>query len=163
MHDEKIAVLSIVVVVLIASVYLVFFVLSPSFFSASGPKPSLGEGELVEPVHIKWLVTELGAGKLQPLSGRSPQVEFVVKPNNNYFTMTIEGGVPRVVAGRADDPDIRLTGNRDVVARMLAADDLFAEIRKLDSEGKVTLEMLRERNDLVSFGYESLYNQLTSG
>ena len=126
-------------------------------------KPSLAQGEPVKPVHIDYLVKKLGAGSLQAVAGlvAAPEIEMLVTPENSYFTVTINNGVPSTKAGRADDPDIRLTGDREVIARLLSAGDIFSEVRKLNQEGKVTLEMLRDEQDLISIGYESLYNDLT--
>jgi len=163
MPGEKTATRSVAVIVVVAVLFISFFIL-PSILSKYGlSKPSLGEGEPVEPRHIQWLVAELGAGNLQSPAGAggTPEIEFVVNPGDQYFSVTIENGVPKTKSGPADDPDIRLSGNRDVIARLLAADDLFAEVGKLSEEGKVKLDMLKGRDELAGVGYESLYNELT--
>jgi hypothetical protein len=159
---EKLVSLSVMIVIVFAAFYILLFIVIPSL-GGSLTKPSLGAGEPVEPEHIDWLVKELGAGKLQVPAGVSgtPEIEFVVNPGGNYFTVTIEGGVPKTRSGPADDPDIRLSGSRDVIARLLAAENLFAEVKTLNQEGLIQLEMLRDREELAGRGYESLYDELT--
>ena len=63
--------------------------------------------------------------------------------------------------GRAQDPDIRLTVGRDAVARLLSAADFFAEVRKLDSEGAMEVEVLKDMEDLRNKGYMDIYEELT--
>lgn len=147
-------------VILISVFVIPYLVIPPDEI----PKPALAEGMPVEARHIDYLVNKLGARKLQAVAGlgKVPEMEFMVTPANSYFTVTINNGVPRTRSGRADDPDIRISGDRVVVARLLSADDIFAEVKLLNLEGKVTMEMLRDREDLIMIGYESLYNELTS-
>ena len=158
---SRLAILGMIItpVIFVSVILIPYLVIPPEEI----PKPTLGEGDPVETKHIDYLVRRLGVGNLQAVAGlgRTPEMEFLVKPANRYFTVTIENGVPRTMLGRADDPDIRLSGDRDVIASLLSAGDLFSEVKKLNQEGKITMEMLREREDLISIGYESLYNDLT--
>ncbi len=160
MPGENAGIATVVIVAVIAVAYLLIFVF-PSF-TGSGEKPALGEGELVEPKHIDWLVKELGAGTLHAIDPEgSPEIEFLVKPQGSYFTVNIENGVPITTSGRANDPDIRLTGNREVVARLLAAEDLLGEVKKLSEEGEVKLDVLKDNEALAAMGYSRLYDDLT--
>ncbi len=164
MPGGRAARMAIIGMVMTASILITIFMVS--FYDQpqeQATKPSLANDEPVKPVHIDFLVNKLGAGNLQAVAGlvETPKIEMLVTPDNSYFTVTVDDGVPTTRAGRADDPDIRLTGDREVIARLLSADDIFSEVRKLDQEGKVALEMLRDEQDLISIGYESLYNDLT--
>lgn len=164
MPGERAGKLAIIGMIITAVIFVSVFII-PYLVIPPGeiPKPTLGEGNPVETKHIDYLVRRLGAGNLQAVAGlgKTPEIEFLVKPANRYFTVTIENGVPKTRSGRADDPDIRLSGDREVIASLLSAGDLFSEVKKLNQEGNVTMEMLREKEDLISIGYESLYNDLT--
>lgn len=159
---KKLAFIGILIaaVILISVFVIPYLVIPPDEI----PKPALADGMPVEPRHIDYLVNKLGARKLQVVAGlgKAPEMEFLVESANSYFTVTINNGVPSTRPGRANDPDIRISGDREVVARLLSASDIFAEVKLLNLEGKVTLEMLRDREDLIMIGYESLYNDLTS-
>ena len=123
---------------------------------------ALAPGEPVKAAHIESIVSGLDVEKIHKLnaSGKSPEIEILVTPENQYFTIRIENGAASVSAGRAGDPDIRLTGSRDVVARLLSASDRIAEMKKIKNEGLVKLEMLRSMDVLISMGYKDLYEEL---
>jgi len=161
-NTKKLAFIGILIAsVIFISVFVIPYLVIPP---EEIPRPTLAEGMPVEARHIDYLVKRLGAGRLLPVpgSGRFPVMEVLVIPANSYFTVTVQNGVATAKAGRASDPDIRLTGDREVVARLLSADDILAEVKRLNEEGKVTLEMLRDREELIMIGYESLYNELTN-
>jgi len=124
--------------------------------------PTLSQGEPVKAAHIESIVSGLDVEKIHGLnaSGKSPEIEILVTPENQYFNIRIENGAAGVSAGRADDPDIRLTGSREVVARLLSASDRVAEMRKIKNEGLVKMDMLRSMDVLVAMGYKDLYDEL---
>jgi hypothetical protein len=126
-------------------------------------KPTLSEGEPVGLEHVEWIVNELVTDKIrtQHFKGKRMQVEFLVKPDNSYFTTTVELYVATTTSGRAKDPDVRLVVERDVVAQLLSAPDFFAEVIKLDSEGKIGVETLRSAEELEAMGYTGIYEELT--
>jgi len=163
MPGEKTATFSIIVMLAIAAVYLYFFVYLPTQ-NPDLQRPVLAEGEKVGTVHLDWLVRQLGAGTLHRVTGSAaePQIEIVVTPGNERFTVTVMNGVPRTTAGAAISPDIRISGERDVVARLLLARDVAQEANRLYAEGKIRFDLLKDTPQLAAMGYSALYNDLTS-
>jgi hypothetical protein len=130
---------------------------------ASAAKPTLSEGQPVGKEHVEWVVSELATDKIRTtyFSAKKMEIEFLVTPENKYFTARVEVYRPQVYEGRASDPDVRLTVGREVVSRLLSADDFFAEVVKLDSEGKIAVEVVRSEEELRSMGYYNIYEELT--
>lgn len=159
MPGGKAVSVSLIAVALVAVLYILYVL---GLFGPLDGRPVLGEGEPVQPEHINWIVKQIGTDKLRidPTTGKSPEVELVVNPDGNRFTVTVVGGKPNVRAGPSADPDIRLTGDRMIIARLLGAQDMMAEIMALALSGDVQLEMLRSRSQLESMGYASLYDSL---
>ena len=164
MPGERTATLMVAAVGVIAIVYILYLVVMVPLISQGAVKPTLGEGQPVAPEHVEWLVKELGAGALHPAQGsaKKPEIEMVVNPGSQYFTVTVDKGVPNTRKGMADDPDIRLTGDRTVIVELLSAPDLLPAARRLKDEGSVQLEMLRSQEELSAMGYGALYARLTS-
>ena len=163
MGRGKILAFSIMMFILAGALYAYFFVISPTFVAKPTiERPSLAAGEPVEEKHIQYLVNELGAYKLHnpPLSNQMPVIEILVTPANQYFTVKVEGNIPRTTPGRAEDPDIRISGSRDSVAQMLMSGDIAAEAKKLSDEGKINVEILKEMPELIAMGYKALYDEL---
>jgi hypothetical protein len=163
MGKKKVLAFSIMMFVIAGALYAYFFIISPTFVTKPViEKPTLSGTDPVEPEHIEYLVNELGAYKLHnpPLSNRTPVIELVISPGDLYFTVTVENNMPKTTPGRADDPDIRITGSREVVAQLLTAEDLPAEAKRLSDEGKISVEILKDITDLATMGYKSLYDEL---
>ena len=163
MGRGKILAFSITMFILAGAIYTYFFIISPTFVvKPIIEKPSLSAGEAVEEEHIQYLINELGAYKLHkaPLSDQTPVIEILVTNPNQYFTVTVEGNVPKTVPGRADDPDIRISGSSEAVVQLLSAADITAESKKLSGEGKIDIEVLKEMPELVAMGYKALYDEL---
>ena len=164
MGRGKILAFSITMFILAGAIYTYFFIISPTFVAKPTiEKPALSAGEPVEEEHIQYLINELGAYKLHnpPLSDKTPVIEVLVTNPNQYFTVTVEGNVPKTTPGRADDPDIRISGSSDAVVQLLSAGDIAAESKKLSDEGKITVEVLKDMPELVAMGYKALYDELT--
>jgi hypothetical protein len=159
---KKIALLILIVIAAILF-YVYFFIISPIFVVKPNiQKPTLAAGQPVGEEHIEWLVNEFGAYKLHnsPLSGEKSETEILVTPANSYFSVVIENNVPSATAGRATDPDIRLTGARDVVASLLGSDNMIADAKAMSDEGKITLDILKDMSVLIPKGYKALYDEL---
>ena len=163
MGRKKVLVFSVLMFVIAGLLYTYFFIISPTFVAKPQiEKPTLAEGQPVEPKHVQWLVNELGAYKLHnpPFSGKIPEMEMLVTTDNKYFTVTVKQNFPEVSEGRATNPDIRISGSREVVAKLLAAGDIIAEAKKLSDEGKIKLDILKDMTELAAMGYKALYDEL---
>jgi hypothetical protein len=162
MHGEKALNAVVIIVVIAAVVYSALFIL-PAIMSGRSERPVLEEGEAVKSEHIQWVVDELISGEIKTsyLTGSSLEAELFVEQDDLYFTVNIDAYVASVRRGRGVDPDIRLTGSREVIARLLAADSIFAELKELLDEGKIKLEMLKPEEEVDKKGYNKLYEGIT--
>jgi hypothetical protein len=135
-----------------------FTIISPVVEKPNIPKPEF-TGE-VETVHVQWLVNELGAYKIHASpTGEEAIMEFVV--DNSTFTVTNEEGVPEVVEGSADDPDIRITADQQEFIQIFTSEDLNAEVITLYNQGEIGLEILGDETDLALKGYLGVYEELS--
>jgi len=162
MPGEKTSTLLIVIVLAFAVSYLAFFVIIPNM--SRGQKPVLGPGQPVGTEHIQWIVDNIGTTQLRTssITGKPPEIEMVVTPGDQFFTVTVRNGAARVRAGLADDPDIRMTGSRDVIAEILESSDLAGTAKRLSGEGRIQLDVLKDMEDIEDMGYKALYMSLTS-
>jgi hypothetical protein len=156
-QNVKFAVIAMVIV------GFIFASLFPAFLSLmTMQRQSLSEGEPVTATHVDSIVQELVTQDIRAnyLSSERMEMEFYITPDNSYFTVVIDVRTPVTTAGRAPDPDVRFTVSRDVVTRLLSADDFFAEVKKLNSEGAIQMEMVKPYDDLISKGYGEIYDQI---
>ena len=162
MPGEKSSTLLILVVLVFAVSYLALFVIIPGM--SRGQKPVLGPDQPVGAEHIQWIVDSLGTSQLRTssITGNPPEIEMIVTPGDQFFTLTIRNGVAKVRPGLADDPDIRMTGGRDVIAELLETSDLAGTARRLSGEGRVQVDVLKDMEDIEDMGYQALYQSLTS-
>ena len=162
MPGEKSSTLLILVVLAFAVSYFVFIVIIPNM--SKGQKPVLGPDQPVGVEHIQWIIDNLGTSQLRTssITGKPPEIEMVVTPGDQFFTVTIVNGAAKVRTGLADDPDIRMTGSRDVIAELLETSDLAGTAKRLSTEGRIQLEILRAMEKIEDMGYKALYLQLTS-
>jgi hypothetical protein len=155
--NVKLAILGMVVVaVVLVSLFPMFL----SFMTMA--KPTISESEPVKIDHVDWIVQELVTGDIRAnhLTNERLEMEFLITPDNTYFTVVIDVRTPVTRAGRASDPDVRFTVDRDVVQRLLEAGDFFAEVKKLSSEGSIEMEMLKPYDELIEKGYKDIYDQI---
>ena len=141
----------------------IFASLFPLFLSLMLPgDQTLSQGEVVKVQHVNQIVQDLVTNDIRTsyLSAERLEMEFMVTPDNSYFTVIIELRTPTTRAGRATDPDVRFTVGRDVVARLLSAGDFFAEVKKVNNEGKIQMEMLKPLDELLEKGYGEIYGQI---
>ena len=157
---KKIIVLASVVIIAVFLFYLYFFIISPTFVTKPYlEKPTLQAGQNVEEGHVNWVINELGGYKLHaaPLGG-DPLIELITE--GKTFTVKIISNQVSSYLGKATDPDIRITAEREAFERILSADDIKTEINNLYNEGKITIELLKDETSLVLKGYKAIYDEL---
>ena len=76
-------------------------------------------------------------------------------------TVTIVNNDPEVADGRAENPDLRITGKRMAVYELLIADDLPSKINELVDEGRISLELIAPMEDLAAMGFKGIYDELS--
>jgi hypothetical protein len=163
MPSGKVVGLLVLAVIATVLFYAYFFIISPTFvFKPQLTKPTLAEGEPVGTEHIQWLVNELGAYKLHdsPLSGDKSEIEMYVTTEKKYFSVVTENNVPKATEGRASDPDIRISGSRQVIVQLLASSDMLADTKSMANDGTIQLDILKDMAELVPKGYKALYDEL---
>jgi hypothetical protein len=144
------------------AVAVIFALSFPIFFSFMTGKPALSTSEPVKTEQVDWIVQELVTSDIRAnyLTAERLEMEFFITPDNSYFTVVIDVRTPTTTQGRANDPDVRFTVGRDSVSRLLEAGDFFAEVKKLNSEGKIQMEMVKPYDELIAKGYEEIYEQI---
>ena len=155
--NVKMAIIGMIVVaVFLISTFPIFL----AFMTTS--KQTLSEGEPVKVEHVDWIVQELVTNDIRAnyLDTERLEMEFFVTPDDTYFTVTVELRTPVTKQGRASNPDVRFTVSRDVVQRLISAGDFFSEVKKLSSEGKIQMEMLKPYDELITKGYKEIYDQI---
>jgi hypothetical protein len=155
--NVKMAVIGMMVAgIIIASAFPIFMILT------TASRPTLSEGEPVGVEHVDWIVQELATSDIRAnhLTNQRLEVELLVTPDNSYFTVAVDVRIPTTRQGRAGSPDVRLTVGRDVVQRLLSAGDFFSEVKRLNDEGKIVMEMLKPSEELVRKGYVDIYDQI---
>ncbi len=152
-------IIALIIVLALAALFLLPQVLSGNTFKT---KPTLSGGEPVTKEHVEWIVNELSTMNIRSKYFKNRlEVEFIITPDNGRFTAFVDNGIPTTRAGEALDPDIRLTVGRDSLARLLSEDDFFAEVRKLNDEGVISMETRRSAEELEAMGYPGIYEELT--
>ena len=143
----------------------IFASLTPLFLSLMNPAgQTLSRGEEVKVEHVNQIVQDLVTDDIRAnyLTTERREMEFKITPDDSYFTVVVDVRTPTTTAGRANDPDVRFTVSRDVVSRLLSAGDFFAEVKKLNSEGAIQMEMLKPLDELLGKGYGEIYEQIVS-
>ncbi len=155
----KLAVVGMVVVaVCIASTFPMFLTFM------MGSKQTLNTEEPVTVQHVNQVVQQLVTSDIRAnyLTDERLEMEFLVTPDNSYFTVVVDVRTPTTMDGRAENPDVRFTVGRDAVSRLLSADDFFSEVKKLRDEGNIHMEMVKPYEELAEKGYQEIYDQIVS-
>ncbi|UCD02747.1 MAG: hypothetical protein JSV63_03090 [Candidatus Aenigmatarchaeota archaeon] len=156
-RNVKFAIIGMVIVATI------FISTTPLFLALISPgRVTLSSGEPVGVQHVNQIVQDLITDDIRAnyLPAERLEMEFLITPENSYFTVVIDVRTPTTKAGRASDPDVRFTVGREVVERLLSAQDFFAEVKKLNSEGAIKMEMLKPLDELLDKGYGEIYDQI---
>ena len=121
---------------------------------------------LVDAKHLEYILTELGAYRLHknPLSGKSPKIEILVRDLKQTFTVFVEDNRVKVFEGHTKDPDVRVSVDQDAIVSLSIAPNeaVFKEqaamlLSNYDASG-YSGELLTSEADLLLKGYVSLYN-----
>lgn len=155
------AIIAIVAALLILAGYAYFFIISPTFVS----KPQLEKpavplpNEAVGTEHVQWIINEMGGYKLHDsLSGEEPKIEIVVA--NQSFYATVNEHNVLVLKGDSEEPDIRIRASKEVVTQLLSSDNFTGDAKRLQEEGSISIEILKDEVALATKGYKALYDEL---
>jgi len=118
-------------------------------------------GEAPNSGHVQWIVSELGAGKLG-IAEKPAVVEIYETTFEKYFVIVVDNGKVTTAEGRAINPDIRISGSVESLKSVLDAQDCAAEVNRLYGEGKISLEILKDTEELAAKGYQTLYSELAA-
>ncbi len=155
--QKKFAVLAVIVVLISIVAYLYFGIISPVV-----PKPQLQKPQLTEAAsseQINWVVNELGGYKLHPsITGEQAEIEVV--SGDNTFSVTTADGKTVTTAGKAANPDIRITASYDALVKIFGAADVKSEIVRLYNDGSIDVELIKDEAALALKGYKGVYDEL---
>ncbi|MDA1196437.1 MAG: hypothetical protein O2779_00550 [Nanoarchaeota archaeon] len=109
--------------------------------------------------HLDYLINEMGGYKLKPSPvSKDPAVmEFYLTDTKTHFTTVITDNVPKTIAGKAIDPDVRLSGTQRTIITVLSSDNMIEAIQKELDIGTIQAEILKDAKVLGFKGYLSIY------
>jgi hypothetical protein len=120
----------------------------------------------IDPTHIAYVLTALGAYKLHanPFSGALPELEIIITDIGKTFDAVVQDNKVVVKEGSSKSPDVTISVDQDAIVQLLAAetpDQLSATATKLFNERNqrgYKGELLAAQTDLLLKGYLGLYN-----
>jgi len=158
-------VFALIIIGIFFGAYMYFFVFNPVFVEKphiERPVIEEPEGFEVSGEDLEYLTNEVGGYKLHstPVSKEKPVIEFFITNFQDTYTLTIEDHNITAVEGSAVNPDIRISGSKQVFRQLLEADDVAKELNKLVRWREIEFEMLSDESTLAMKGYKSLYDAL---
>jgi hypothetical protein len=159
-------VFALVIIGIFFGTYMYFFVFNPVFVEKPYiEKPVIEEPEEFEvnDEHLEYLTNEVGGYKLHstPVSKEKPVIEFFITNFQDTYTLTVEDHNVTAVEGSAVNPDIRITGSKEVFRQLLVSEDIAAELNRLVRWKKIEFEILTDESTLAMKGYKALYDALS--
>lgn len=159
-----IATLFIIALVIAAFIY---FFLVPSqhenqFTETRINIPSNLSDFVLEPVHLTYLLSEIGANNLhnKPVSSDCPRIEISV--DGELFTSEIVKGGIITTSGKKDEKaDLRIITSKTEVFNVLTSGNAKEYIQNSVASGKTRVELDVGYTDLFLKGYLGLYKELT--
>ena len=158
-------VFALVIIGIFFGAYIYFFVFNPVFVEKPYiEKPVIEEPEEfeVDGDQLKYITNEVGGYKLHshPISKEKPIIEFFITNFQETYTLTVEDHNITAVKGSAVNPDIRITGSKDVFRQLLVSDDIASELNRLVRWKKIEFEIISDESTLAMKGYKALYDAL---
>lgn len=108
---------------------------------------------------LEYVGNEIGGHKLKkhPISKDKPRIEFYMTNFDKTFTLIVDEGNVSAIEGSTIDPDVRLSGKKDVLLELLDADDIKTTIQRQLRERRLSIEILASESDLAFKGYSTIY------
>ena len=110
--------------------------------------------------HLTYLLNEMDGYKLKaaPISKDPAVMEFYLTDTQTYFTTVITENVPETLAGRAVNPDVRLSGTQQTIITILNQDDIIPAIQTELDRGTIKADILKDAKTLGFKGYLAIYD-----
>lgn len=114
----------------------------------------------IDPVHVKYLLNEMGAYQLHnpPLSSEKPIIQVVVD-SKEFYAECDKGYISVSEAEKAADLKISTTSGE--LMSVLASGNIKENIQNSVRAGKINLELDASYTTLFSKGYLTLYQDIT--
>ncbi|MFH0874533.1 MAG: hypothetical protein V1859_01240 [archaeon] len=170
MKKQLVVILSILILLCIATGAFYFFVISPT----GTKKPFMEKPEfdglmidsnspVIETEHISYVANEIGAYKLHKdlRTGDTPEIEFVIEDTSEVFTLRVIDGNPIVEKISANNPDMKLTTDQATFLKILSSDNINQKIAEEASSGKVGISLIADEVTLGMKGYKAIYDSLS--
>ncbi|MBD3259512.1 hypothetical protein GF371_02665 [Candidatus Woesearchaeota archaeon] len=158
-------VFALLIVGIFAGGYFYFFIYSPAFVEKPViEKPVIADEEEFEVTEeqVEYIANEAGGYKLRshPVTKEKPVIEFFITNFRDTYTLTVDDHNLTAVEGSAINPDVRLSGTKEVFRQLLDSKDFEKDIRRLVRWRDIEVEILADKSILVMKGYKSLYDAL---
>ncbi|MCK4670071.1 MAG: hypothetical protein KAT43_02615 [Nanoarchaeota archaeon] len=150
-------IMAIIIILLFIGGYTFFFYINP--ITPLKPELQKPAPDMIEE-SIEYVGNEMGGYKLKehPITKELPKIEFYMTNFDKIFTIIVEDGNVTAVEGRIADPDIRMTGKKDVLTEMLDSADVKTTVQRLMREHRLQVELLASQPELALKGYSSFYD-----
>ncbi|MBN1156440.1 hypothetical protein JXA85_02405 [Candidatus Woesearchaeota archaeon] len=117
---------------------------------------------VVEEDYISYMLNEIGAYKLQniPFSKNLPKIEIIITDTGEVFTARTIDNSLQTIKGAADNPDIRISAENDVMYDVLKSDNVNDALLTKYNQGVLEIELLKDEKELILKGYKGIYDAL---
>lgn len=159
-------VFALIIIGIFVGAYFYFFVFNPVFVEKPVIEkpviPAAEEFEVTEE-QLEYITNEMGGYKLHstPVTDELPVIEFFITNFRDTYTITIDDHNITAVKGAAIDPDVRLSGTKEVFRQLVESKDIVKDVRRLVNWRNIEVEILKEESTLALKGYKALYDALT--
>lgn len=165
-HKKLFSFLILLAILICAGAFFYFSQLSPSFV----PKPTIEKPVMVQSTEefqvqeeqISYLMSSIGAYKLQkiPFSSNYPEMEVLITDSDEVFTVKVMDNQVTTTIGEADNPDLRITGDKQTVYDILKSDSMKDALLVKYRKGLIQIDLLKNDKELMLKGYKAIYDAL---
>ena len=109
---------------------------------------------------IEYVGNEIGSYKLKehPITKEKPKIEFYMTNFDKIFTIIVDDGNVTAIEGRVADPDVRLSGKKDVLTEIIDSADAKTTVQRLMREHRLEVELIASQSELALKGYSTFYD-----
>ena len=157
-----------IIAIILAVLFLVSAFLYYSLLNPNYPKPvfessvyEITENTVIEPIHISYVLTEIGAYQLHNpvLSSDTPKIN--TKITDTWYFSEVKSGQVITKKATTTNPDIIIYTNSKEILESIKSGDVKSYIKSSVSSGETSLELKAGYHTLFSKRYLPIYTELT--
>ncbi len=122
-------------------------------------KVSVSDVKITEE-QVEYLAVAADTYKLHkaPGSDQPPTIEYRITDSQEIFTITVLDNIANAQKASAQDPDIRITGDKRSFLQLLSSPDSTKTLEEFAQKGQLKVELLADEKTLALKGYLALYD-----